>query len=102
MKINQNDLERITDHVDRGLMTAAQANFEKVRMQRVLLVTGRLISDVRTALNQAVKAGQLAHMKKDGAKPEAYYHPTFKFLANEARREHEESVRLALRRVVVL
>jgi hypothetical protein len=96
MRLSQNDMERLSDQVHRGLMTAEQANVEKVRTQRVLLATGRIPSDVRKALNAAVKRGELGHMKKDGNKPEAYYHPTFEYLAKGARAEHERSVVRAL------
>lgn len=96
MRLSQNDMERLSDQVHRGLMTAEQANIEKVRTQRVLLATGRIPADVRRALNAAVKRGELGHMKKDGDKPEAYYHPTFEYMAKAARAEHERSVVRAL------
>ena len=95
MRLSQNDMERLKDAMAKGLMTAEQANIEKVRMQRVLLA-GRIPADVRKALNAAVKRGELGHMKKDGNKPEAYYHPTFEYLAEGARAEHERSVVRAL------
>lgn len=95
MRLSQNDMEHLQDQVRQGLMTAEQANVEKVRMQRVLLA-GRIPADVRKALNAAVKRGELGHMKKDGNKPEAYYHPTFEYLAKGARAEHERSVARAL------
>lgn len=96
MKLNQNDLEFIKDQMQQGRMTADQANVELVRMRRVLLVIGRTPASVRKALNEAVKQGKLAHMKKDGHKPEAYFHPTFKHLAIAERNEHERSVMRAL------
>lgn len=95
MRLSKNDMEHLQDQVLQGLMTAEQANVEKVRMQRVLLA-GRIPADVRKALNAAVKRGELGHMKKDGNKPEAYYHPTFEYLAKGARAEHERSVVRAL------
>ena len=54
-----------------GEMTADQANVEKVRMARVMVVT-KLPADVRRALNNAVKTGTLCHKKKDRLKPEVY------------------------------
>ena len=51
MQLNQNDLEYLKDQMQQGRMTAAQANVQKVRMQRVLLVHGRLTADHRKALN---------------------------------------------------
>ncbi|WP_250439368.1 hypothetical protein [Delftia tsuruhatensis] len=91
MKLNQNDFEHLKDKLSLGEMTAAEANVQKVRMQRVLLVS-RLPGDVRRALNAAVKRGDLGHMKKDGHKPEAYFHPTFDYLARQERYAHECSV----------
>ncbi|WP_157900139.1 hypothetical protein [Rhodoferax koreensis] len=96
MKLNQNDLESIKDRMQRGELTAAQANVEMVRAQRVRLVTSRLPADIRSTLNAAVKAGQLGHMKKAGSKPEAYFHPTFDFLAKAERNKAAETAMRAL------
>jgi hypothetical protein len=84
--LNQNDIEYLTDRVQCGKMTASQANVEKVRMQRVLVVS-KLPRDVRTALNAAVKSGLLKRKKKDGLMPEVYYHPRFEHLAIAKRKE---------------
>jgi len=80
----QNDRERLIDQLQRGLITAENANIQMVRNERFRIVH-KLSRDVRKALNTAVKRGELGHMKKDGMKPEVYYHPTFKHLAIEAR-----------------
>ena len=96
MKLNQNDRESLTDKVNTGVMSAAEANVEMVRARRVLLVTSRIPADVRKALNDAVKRGYLGHSKKEGRKPEAYFHPTFDYLAKAERNEHERSVARAL------
>lgn len=96
MDLQQNDLECLKDQMQKGQLTAAQANVQKVRMKRVQLVTGRIPADVRKALNEAVKAGELGHMKKDGRKPEAYFHPTFEHLAKAERNEHEREILRAL------
>ncbi len=95
MKLNQNDFEHLKDKLNLGEMTAAEANVQKVRMQRVLLVS-RLPADVRRALSEAVKRGELGHMKKDGHKPEAYFHPTFDYLARQERNVHERHVLRAI------
>ena len=95
----QNDIESLKDLMGRGQMTAAQANVELVRIQRFRLVTNTLPQDVRRALNQAVKTGALGHIKKDGHKPECYFHPTFEFIANSARRQHEDNIRHACAKV---
>lgn len=91
MELKQNDREYLINKIQCGEMTLAEANVEKVRMQRVLLVGG-LPADVRKALNAAVKEGLLGHFKKDGNKPEAYFHPTFEYLAIHERNEHERRV----------
>ena len=92
MKIKQNDLEYLKDMIEQGKMTVDEANIEKVRMQRVELVINRLPANVRKVYNMAVKAGKLGHMKKDGHKPEAYYHPSFEYLAVGERNSHEKSI----------
>lgn len=96
MKLSQNDLEYLKDLMDRGQLTADQANVEMVRAARVRLVQSRVPADVRKSLNAAVKAGELCHKKKDGRKPEAYYHPNFEHLANAERHRVERETIEAL------
>lgn len=96
MKLTQNHIEHLQDLILRGEITADEANVEKVRMGRVQVVTARLPAQVRKALNEAVKRNYLGHMKKDGNKPEVYYHPTFDYLARHARTEHEQATLNAL------
>jgi hypothetical protein len=100
MANEQNNFEHILDQLDRGLITADQANVMKVQMNRIQVVS-KLPASVRKALNEAVKRGELAHMKKDGLKPEVYYHPTFKYLANDARNKAVESAIRALKAVCI-
>lgn len=97
MELKQNDLEHLQNMMAQGKMTADQANVEKVKMQRVHLVTSKIMAKVRKALNEAVKKGELCHLKKDGKKPEAYYHPEFEYLAKQERGDHEQRHILALR-----
>lgn len=59
-------------------------NVQLVRAQGVRIVY-RMPADVRKVLNQAVKAGLLGHIKKDGLLPEAYYHPNSQYKALEER-----------------
>jgi hypothetical protein len=94
----QNNWEHILDMAERGLITADQANVLKVKYNRVLVVS-KLPASVRAALNFAVKSGELAHMKKDGMKPEVYYHPSFRYLAVAARNEAVSQKIAALRAV---
>ena len=94
IELSQNDREALQDLVSRGKMTAAEANIEMVRMVRAKVIVGSLPAEVRRALNAAVKAGTLGHMKKDGLKPEVYYHPNFEHIANgERNRIETESLR---------
>ena len=97
----QNDMERLKDQLERGLITAAEANVQKVRNERFLLVT-HLPRDVRSALNAAVRAGTLGHIKKEHLKPEAYFHPTFMHLAVAARNEYYRRAVLNLRSMFVI
>ncbi|MFB5761125.1 hypothetical protein [Paenibacillus medicaginis] len=97
-KLNQNDWEWLRDMVRRGEMTADRANVEKVLMARVQIVKS-LPAQVRSALNAAVKTGELCHKKREGRKPEVYYHPNFEHLANEERNRVEKQTLEALLRV---
>lgn len=100
MEFKQNDRERLLDMVEQGKITADDANVLKVRTQRVFLAIGRVPANVRKALNAAVKRGELGHMKKDGGKPEAYYHPTFEYLAVQERSRAEQEQFRALAKVI--
>lgn len=81
----QNDIERLKDLMNTQGLSAEEANIELVRLIRFRMITTTVPVQIRRALNAAVKDGRLGHMKKDGHKPEAYYHPTFEYLAIEAR-----------------
>jgi len=39
------------------------------------IINGKVPAQVRKQLTAAVKAGVLGHMKKDGLKPEIFFHP---------------------------
>ena len=84
-ELKQNDREELQDLVQRGKMTPAEANMEMVRMARVRVVAGSLPSEVRRALNAAVNAGELGHKKREGRKPEVYFHPSFEHMATDER-----------------
>ncbi len=85
-------IEYISEQMRTGKMTASQANVEKVRMNRVQLVTSRIPAQVRNDLCAAVKIGYLNHKKKIGGKPEVFYHPNFEYLANGMRSRHELNI----------
>jgi hypothetical protein len=42
------------------------------------VIHGRIPAEVRKQLRDAVKAGVLGHLKKDGLKPEIFFHPSHK------------------------
>ena len=86
MNISQNDLEHIKDQMQKGQLTADEANVQMVLMQRVRVVSGSIPMSVRKALNAAVKQKVLGHIKKDGLLPEVYFHPTFDYLAKAERK----------------
>lgn len=102
MGISQNDIEYLKDMVSRGEISAAEANVELVLYSRVKLVTGKLPKDVRKSLNDAVKSGKLAHLKKDGYYPECYYHPSFDYLARSERRKAAENIIKSLSNVLAM
>jgi hypothetical protein len=62
------------NEVQKGTMTIDQANVYIVQLMGARLVVGKIPASVRKALNAAVKAGEIGHIKKDGLKPEAYHH----------------------------
>ena len=97
--ISQNDMEYLKDMVERGEMTVDEANVEKVLTQRVLVVK-YLPKSVRATLNAAVRDGKLRHEKKEGRKPEVYYHPNFEYLANAERNRVEREMIAALLGVI--
>lgn len=96
MKLSQNDFEHIKDLRQRGEITLDQAHVMMVLARRILLVTSGLPADVRKALNAAVKRGELGRVKKDGHKPETYYHLTFEYLVPGERNAHASSVLMAV------
>lgn len=70
--------------IDNG-MSVDDANVEVVRMMGVRIVSGKIDRGTRSALSGAVKAGRLGHLKRDGLKPEAFFHPNAEAAAKEER-----------------
>ena len=92
-EMKQNDLERIKDQLERGLISVDEANVQMVKCERFRIIKGKLPQSVRKSLNSAVKSGVLGHMKKDGYKPECYYFEPFKHMADAKRTEiHNEMI----------
>lgn len=50
-------------------------NVERIRKQGELVVRGSIPAGVRRELMDAVKKRQLGRLKKDGLKPEIFFHP---------------------------
>jgi hypothetical protein len=66
---------------------------QNILIQATRVVRGRIPAQVRKELMAAVKAGALGHLKKDGLKPEIFFHPDHKNGAIERqKREAEYSV----------
>lgn len=99
--LSQNDLENFMDLIERGEMTADEANVEMVRAERVRIICNSIPKNVRKALNDAVKCGKLDHYKKDGNKPEVYFHPNFDYLARSERNKVERKIIESLTRTCI-
>ena len=104
IKFNQNVQEclyKIRCALERGEITPEESYIEAVKCERVKIVICRLPNYVRAVLNGAVKSGELGHWKKDGKKPEVYFHPSFDYLAKEARYQHERETKSAVSGVIL-
>ncbi|WP_343302889.1 hypothetical protein AAHN97_15185 [Chitinophaga niabensis] len=85
MPSRQTAIEYATDQLQQGNITADQANVMAVQIEGVRVICGKVPSSVRKALNAAVKAGELGHIKKEGLKPEVYHHKNARANALEER-----------------
>jgi hypothetical protein len=74
MTTYQNALEYAQDQMKQGKINADQANVLIVQMMGFRVIVGKLPSQVRKALNAAVKNGELERLKAEGLKPEIYHH----------------------------
>lgn len=97
--LSQNDVEHIQDLINLGKMSVEEGNMQLILSERVRVVRGRLPQDIRKILNKAVKNGQLKHMKKEGHKPEVYYHPNFEYLAIQIRTAEADEINRNLRKL---
>lgn len=68
-------------------------NVAVIRVEGVRSIRGTVPRQVRSALMNAVKDGILGHLKKDGLKPEMFFHP------NSIWRAKEEQSRIAIESV---
>ena len=53
-------------------------NVEQTRAQGTRVIRGRIPAQVRKEMMAGVKAGRLGRLKKDGLKPEVFFHPDHK------------------------
>jgi len=58
-------------------------NVEMIRTHGERIVRGKIPREVRKELSEGVKLGLLGHLKKDGLKPEIYFHPDHLHTARE-------------------
>ena len=65
-------------------------NVENIRAQATRVIRGRVPAQVRKELSAAVKAGVLGRLKKDGLKPEIFFHPDHKNGAIERQQREAE------------
>jgi hypothetical protein len=63
-------------------------NVAQILASGTRVINGRVPAQVRAELRKAVKAGVLGHLKKDGLKPEIYFHPDHKNGAIEMQTRH--------------
>ena len=68
-------------------------NVSQILVQASRVIRGKIPAQVRSELRAAVKAGVLGHLKKDGLKPEIFFHPAHKHGAlHRQRLEAEYSI----------
>lgn len=68
-------------------------NVEAILAGGSRIIRGKVPAQVRKQLRDAVKAGVLGHLRKDGLKPEIFFHPDHKHGAIERqKREAEYSI----------
>ena len=96
----QNATDYVSNQVDLGNVTTAEANVMIVQMMGFRVVY-KLPRDVRKALNAAVKAGELGRLKKDGLKPEIYHHKNARTKALEEQERHFKAGIEALKGIFV-
>jgi len=88
----QDIINMASEKVRTGELTVSEANVYMVQLQGVRIIRNAMPKDVRSALNLAVKEGRLGHVKKEGLKPEAYFHVNSKYRAFEERDRIEREI----------
>lgn len=65
-------------------------NVTQIQVQASRVIRGKIPAQVRKELMAAVKDGVLGRLKKDGLKPEVFYHPDHKHGAIERQKREAE------------
>ena len=75
-------------------------NVENILASATRVIHGPIPRQVRAELMAAVKAGVLGRLKKDGLKPEIFFHPDHKNGAIERQKREAEYAISCIRKVV--
>lgn len=75
-------------------------NVEQILVQASRVIRGKVPAFIRRELNAAVKAGVLGHLKRDGLKPEIFFHPDHKNGAIERQKREAEYAISCIAKVV--
>lgn len=78
-------LDTAVGMAERGEIPYDKRNVATVQLMGVSIIRGPMPKQVRDELNKAVKAGELGHIRKEGLRPEAYFHKNGRANALEAR-----------------
>jgi hypothetical protein len=94
-------LEYVKDKISLGEIDASQANVFIVKLMGVRLITSKVPVQVRKSLNEAVKSGELGHLRKEGHLPEAYFHKNARARAVEERNKYAKETLEAVLKVCI-
>lgn len=75
-------------------------NVQQILAHATRVVRGKIPAAVRKELMSAVKAGALGRLRKDGLKPEIFYHPDHKYGAIERQLREEKYSRECMTKVI--
>jgi len=75
-------------------------NAELIRTEATRIIRGPIPAAVRKELYAAVKAGYLGHFKKDGLRPEVFFHPEHRDTAIECQNREAAAAIEAISKVV--
>ena len=75
-------------------------NVARIRLHATRVIRGRVPAQVRRELSEGVKLGLIGHLKKDGLKPEIFFHPDHRNGAIERQQREAEYAIDCVRKVV--